>query len=108
MLTYFHHATKGYAAFAQDWTRSLSANSSGSGSGAEDQKQPPSPQQQQQQQPPPRDDQQALFMDAVIAAARHQEASLRILKERRQYEAPMFWCSQLFYADWRPVSAPCA
>lgn len=100
MLTYFHHATKGYAAFAQDWTRSLSANS-GSGSGAEDQK-------QQQQQPPPRDDQQALFMDAVSAAARHQEASLRVLKERRQYEAPMFWCSQLFYADWRPVSAPCA
>jgi len=82
MLTYFHHATKGYAAFALDWKRSSLEK--------------------------PREDHQVRFMDAVSTAARQQEHSLRMLKEAAQYDSPMFWCSQLFYGDWKPVAPPCA
>jgi hypothetical protein len=83
MLTYFHHATKGYAAFTQvDWKKTALEKQ--------------------------RDDPSYKFMDTVSTAAKQQENSLRILRETAQYDSPMFWCSQLFYGDWKPVSAPCA
>ncbi|KAI5817575.1 hypothetical protein BZA77DRAFT_245061 [Pyronema omphalodes] len=83
MLTYFHHATKGYAAFTQvDWKKTALEKQ--------------------------RDDPSYKFMDTVSTAAKQQESSLRILRETAQYDSPMFWCSQLFYGDWKPVSAPCA
>ncbi|KAF8533488.1 hypothetical protein BDD12DRAFT_760636 [Trichophaea hybrida] len=82
MLTYFHHATKGYAAFALDWKRNAGEK--------------------------PKEDHQVRFMDAVSTAAKQQENSLKRLKEAQQYDSPMFWCSQLFYGDWKPVASPCA
>lgn len=85
MLTHFHYVTKGYAAFAVDWKK----NMTGSEKAKEDQA-------------------RARYMDTISTAARHQESSLKMLKERDQYESPMFWCSQLFYGDWKPVVSPCA
>jgi len=48
------------------------------------------------------------FVEAIGAAARRQKDSLEILKEKKLYEAHMFWSSQMFFEGWRPVASPCA
>lgn len=81
MLTHFHHVTRGYGRFAQDWKKSI----------------PDKPTETHRR-----------FMDEISTAAKHQAGSLQILRDTAQYESPMFWCSQLFYDGWKPVVSPCA
>jgi SMC interacting uncharacterized protein involved in chromosome segregation len=83
MLTHFHYVTKGYAAFAHDWKKPTTSD--------EELK-----------------EEQRRFMDAISTAAKCQADNLKMLREKRQYKSPMFWCSQLFYAGWKPVASPCA
>ena len=81
MLTHFHYVTKGYAAFAHDWKKAA----------------PEKPKEEQ-----------VRFLDEISTAAKTQAEGLKMLKERGLFEAPMYWCSQLFFDGWRPVVSPCA
>jgi hypothetical protein len=79
MLAHFHHVTRGYAPFALDLTKGPADRPN---------------------------ETHKRFMAEISAAAKHQAASLRVLRETAQYESPMFWCSQLFYEGWKPVPSP--
>jgi len=79
MLAHFHHVTRGYAPFALDLSKCPADRLN---------------------------ETHKRFMAEISAAAKHQAASLRVLRETAQYESPMFWCSQLFYEGWKPVPSP--
>jgi hypothetical protein len=91
MLTHFHHVTKGHVPFSLNWQQDRDR-----------------PEQVSTENNTMLTDEQSAYMTLVSAETKRQAESLRYLKLAKQYESPMFWCSQLFYDGWKPVGAPCA
>lgn len=82
LLAHFHHVSKGYAPFSVDWE---SGDTIVLAKSNED---------------------EIRYMKDVIQATKQQESGLKLLKEKEMYEDSMYWCSQLFFPGWKPVSSP--
>ncbi|KAF8443468.1 hypothetical protein BDZ91DRAFT_803895 [Kalaharituber pfeilii] len=113
LLAHFHHVNKGHMPFSLTWegnyvgadkrtngkcpSGSIMYNSSGIPTGDMTASKLPihilSPD-------------QVKYMQKVTKVAKEQESKLRMLQERKMYEEPMFWCSQLFLPGWTPPTSP--
>ena len=76
LLSRFHYVCQGPAALQSDWTDPAVASFA------------------------KLDTQQLEFMNETKALIAGQDTSLGNLRETRDYERPLYWCHQLFFANW--------